>query len=595
MRTSAMLLLTGVVVVGLVLPAAALAPAEDATDPATAGLDATPENGTDVNVTVGQQLSTVIQAEDAEVRTEVEEARFEAEFEAKNESERAEALADRAEELRERAEELREQYREATEAFEDGEISRDAYARRLAVLNARAGNLLESVDELQNRAENVSAVELQAAGLNRSTLDATADSLENVTGAGPRALLERFTGQSEGEVEIETENGFSVEAESEDGERSREIRRPRDDDESITVNQSAALETARAALSDQNGTWHLTRASVHPESGYLKFEFVYDSNGTTGEAEVRIDGSTGEVFRLEEEIEPGDDDHEEEDDEHEDDEVDELALVVAEGSPAPNATVTVQVLADGDPAANATVTLNGQAVGTTGENGTLTVTPPHGKAKLVAHVDGEDAELEFEFEDEQTPHLSVDAVSENGTVTLTVTHDGAPVEGLSVVANGDHVGTTDANGAVVFETDATEELEVEFTKGEFETERDYELRDGGLVPEDGPDGDDHEDEDDDDEADEDEVDNLALSVVEGDPTPGATITVKVTADGEPAAGATVEVDGDVVGETAADGTLTVTLSDSDDARIEAEYGGEDARQEFEFDDHDDDSEDDDDS
>jgi hypothetical protein len=92
-------------------------------------------------------------------------------------------------------------------------------------------------------------------------------------------------------------------------EMEREVRHPdaRDDNDSFPVAQSAALETARSALS--NHAWALVESSVHEESGYYEFEFTFDGNGS-GEAEVRVDGSTGEVFRLEEEIEQDEDDDE---------------------------------------------------------------------------------------------------------------------------------------------------------------------------------------------------------------------------------------------------------------------------------------------
>jgi hypothetical protein len=588
-----------------------------------------------VNVTVGSQLSTVLETVESDVAADVEETRVEVELEAADERERAEVLAERAESLREEARAIREQFRETTRAYERGDLDRSEYAQRIAVLNARASNLLASYDRLDRRVANASGFELAAAGMNRSALRAAVGDLENLTGTGPSALLERFVGERAGEVELERADGLSIEVESEDGERSRELERPRDDDDATTVDQATALETARASLSEQAGNWTLARASVHPESGYYRFEFSLRTGNETGEAEVRVDGSTGEVFRLEEEIERREDDEGEddegEDDEGEDDEGDEfeeLALFVADGSLAPNATVTVKVLADGEPLPNATVRLDGAVVGETGPDGTVALTLPAGSSTVTVAAGEEDAELEFEFEREDDEHdrrevyrsIRTTASLDGDTVSLTATYDGSGIGNVTVYANGERVGRTAADGRLTFTTDATEELELELVRGELEAELTYRIADGSLVLEEAAhegDGDraDDDEEDDETEADEDEdgddeteeddetetaepteteeddetetaepteteeddetetaepteteedVDDLSLSVVAGDSAPGATITVEVTADGDPVAGATVSVEGEVVGETGDDGTIAVTLPDDED-------------------------------
>lgn len=78
---------------------------------------------------------------------------------------------------------------------------------------------------------------------------------------------------------------------------------------------------------------------------------------------------------------------------------------------------------------------------------------------------------------------SVDASAtyDNGTVTVTVASDGDGVENVTVYADGETVGTTDGNGTVTFETNATDELELELEKGNFEGELEYVIRDGSLV------------------------------------------------------------------------------------------------------------------
>jgi hypothetical protein len=498
MRDGTRLLVTLLVAVGLALPAGAAAAVTNgtsATDATEATTTAQASNETQVNVTAGAQLSTVLAATESEVTAEFEESAFEAEYESADAEARAEAIADRAESLRERATEIREDYREATEAYQEGEITRDQYAQRLATLNARAGTVVDGYDRLQQRAANVSALELRAAGYNETAAREAVRSLDNVSGTGASALLERFTGQSEGEVEIETENGFAVSVTSEDGEQSREFERPGDDDTSLDVNQSVALSTARAALTETNGSWDLQRASIDREDGVYEFEFRLDANDSSGEAEVAVDGSSSEILSLEEEIERADDEDEEREDEAEneerEDEADEededeerdLALVVAGGTVNASETITVRALADGEPVENVTVSLNGEPVGETNADGELNVTlPARGEVELTA---GEEGELEFDLgeeEDEVIRKFATEASLEDGTVTVTVSYDGDAVRNATMYANDETVGTTDADGTVSFDLgNETEELELEIVKGAFETELEYTIDSGTLT------------------------------------------------------------------------------------------------------------------
>lgn len=526
-RSIGYVLLTLVVVVGLVGPATAVGGSDRHISAATMATEDSTADTSNVNVTTGPQLATVLDATEDEVQTDVENTGFEVSLEGADEETRAEVIAERAEELRERAEDIREQYEEATEAYEEGEIDESQYAQRLATLNARATNLLGSYEQLRLRAADVSALELRAAGVNQSALDAAVQNLENVNGTATAALFEQFTGQSDGHVEIERSDGVRIEITSEGGEQSREIERPQDDDPNLTVSGSAAFETARGALSTpERGNWTLTEATVKSDDGTYEFEFELRGDPErTGEAEVAVDGSTGEVYSLEEEIELRDDADDERDDDADDaddDDGGELVILVADGSPAPGETVTLEVLADGSPAENVTVTLNDRIVGTTSADGTIVVTlPESGEAEIEAHSGDAEGELEFEFEDddeddgedddEVASKLAIDAERSDETVTVTVTYDGSAVANATVYANDNRVGITDTDGGVSFEfdTNETDTLDLEIEKGEFEADVEYELRDGSLVKTESEDDDevdsDEEAEDDEDaEADDDE-------------------------------------------------------------------------------------------
>ncbi|QZX98521.1 hypothetical protein [Halobaculum rubrum] len=67
--------------------------------------------------------------------------------------------------------------------------------------------------------------------------------------------------------------------------------------------------------------------------------------------------------------------------------------------------------------------------------------------------------------DASVDEYETDAAYDNGTVTLAVTANGSGVEGLSMLRNDTLVGTTDADGAVAFDVNAsdTEEVELDVT------------------------------------------------------------------------------------------------------------------------------------
>ncbi|QLG50477.1 DUF7096 domain-containing protein [Natrinema halophilum] len=329
-RTTIGFVLIAMLTIGMTIPGAATSVTSDHSAAASSGAAEIEgqenaiqtDSDSSVDVTVGQQLSTVIGVSSDEVQTDFENTAFEVSVEEASEEEQAEAVAERAEELREEAEDIREEYEDATEEYEEGDISKSEYAQRLATLNARATNIADSYEQLQRRAANVSASELRSSGVDPATLDDPIDNVSSVSGTGAAALLDRFTGEAEGEIELETADGLSIEVTGEDGERSRELERTRDDDRTISVSQSTALQTARKAIATpETGDWQHVESSVKDHEGAYEFEFALrNAPDQTGEAEVRVDGSSGKVYKLEEEIEARDGDDEDEDEREDDDE-----------------------------------------------------------------------------------------------------------------------------------------------------------------------------------------------------------------------------------------------------------------------------------
>jgi hypothetical protein len=279
-------------------------------DPATVGTDAATDR---VNVTTGTQLSTVLSATEASVSAGVSQSTFDRRFRRGNESERARAVTARASTLRQEAPALDAAYRNATDAFRDGRIDRETFAQRLASLHARSRELRANVERLRDRAGIVSELALATAGYDGSVLAAAESDLDAVSGATAAALLRRFTGQSNGSVNVSADDGISIEVESDDGERTREVTWPADDNRTLAVSQATALAAARDVLPDRD--WVLRDASVDGDDGSYEFEFALDSRNATGEAEVRVDASSGDAFRVEEEIEPLDENEQEHEDE----------------------------------------------------------------------------------------------------------------------------------------------------------------------------------------------------------------------------------------------------------------------------------------
>lgn len=210
-----------------------------------------------------------------------------------------------------------------------------------------------------------------------------------------------------------------------------------------------------------------------------------------------------------------------------DDEDDERPIDLAvDGNVTPNETVTVIATVNGTPLANAAVSVNREDVGTTDANGTIQVTVPAGADEFEVEAEydhagkvtvafdeadedqaADDEEADDE-DDERELDVTVDGnVSAGGTVTVTVIHDGTPVENATVTVNDERVGTTNADGqlAVTLSDDLGDEVEVEVEAddGEGEWERAFEGEEDEAAEDDGG-SDEVEDEEDDelDEADE---------------------------------------------------------------------------------------------
>ena len=387
-----------------------------------------------LRASTGQQLSTVLTITDDEVTTAIEESSAEAAFASAAESERADLLASRASTLRDRSDELVNERQTATAAYEAGNLSASEYAQRVAVLSGQASTVSVVFSELDQRAESVPTAELQATSYNTDANAAAQSQLQSLTGSSSQALLKQYTGLTTGEFNVDRTDGVAIEVEGDDGEQSRELERDQPGDGSFVISQREAVAAAEEMLSANRGSGWTLQSVERDSDGYFELEFGFNSPTHTGDAEVSVDGQTGDIFEFEEELEPRDseeedegeeDDNEEEDDEGDDNEEEdeseddkqddesgdnkndneeegksnELSVGVVAGEPTPNATVTIEVTQNGGSVADAAVTMNDERVGQTDENGQLTITLPNSEeVEIDVKAGDSEGELEFEFE-----------------------------------------------------------------------------------------------------------------------------------------------------------------------------------------------------
>lgn len=137
------------------------------------------------------------------------------------------------------------------------------------------------------------------------------------------------------------------------------------------------------------------------------------------------------------------------------------------------------------------------------------------------------------------------------TVSLRITDDEQPVENASVRVDYQEVGTTDTDGTIDVTLPPKDDVAVDAAAGDREGELDLAF--------DGGDGEVNADDE-----------GLGVAVVEGSPAPGATVTLRVTADGTPVAGARVEVGGEDAGTTDGDGRLEIVLPDDDEVEVDVD-------------------------
>jgi len=227
----------------------------------------------------------------------------------------------------------------------------------------------------------------------------------------------------------------------------------------------------------------------------------------------------------------------------------------------PGQNITVLVTFQGDPMPGAQVKVNGVHVGNTsgeaGQEGRISFTVPYDeklkvKAKINTALGELEGELRIEFGDELTIEVveGVVAPGQNIEVQVTlVTLQGItlPIPGTTVKVKDVGVFTTDADGRTLpFTVPYDDELEIKAVKdklkGELEIDLEEEFEEGELT----------------------------IQVVEGEVTPGESITILVTFRENPVEGAQVKVKDVGIFLTDGDGrTLPFIVPYDDELKIKA--------------------------
>ncbi len=236
--------------------------------------------------------------------------------------------------------------------------------------------------------------------------------------------------------------------------------------------------------------------------------------------------------------------------------------VVDTGTPVtPGDNITVVVTFQDDPLPGAQVRINGVDVGNTsgetGQEGRISFTVPYDeelkvKAKITKELGELEGQLKIEFGDELTIDVVEGVVASGQNIEVEVTLETLqgitiPIPGAEVEVKEVGVFTTDEDGRTFpFTVPYDDELEIKAVKGKLEGELEIDLEQGVEEAE------------------------LTIQVVEGEMTPGGSITILVTLQESPVEGALVKVED--VGTFITDGdgrTLSFTVPYEDELKVKA--------------------------
>lgn len=285
----------GIVLVGLFVLCIAFTPLTVAAHNDSHSLNGTEDS---IEPTPDQQFETIVGSTFADIEGEVDTARRNAAVEGANSSaERAEVLKEQADELTESSQEISEEYREAAREREQGKISQEEFAQRVAVLHTRAERTQSEVARVEGLTTELPQAALDNARISHTQFETANESITVVASSGASVIREKFTGNDDVTNLSVTgsERGLSVAAEASDGRVFRGVERKADDDESYNMSEQKALALARSELS--GGDWSVSDSEA--DDGTYEFEFEKVGNQSSGEAEITVDASSEQVIKTE--------------------------------------------------------------------------------------------------------------------------------------------------------------------------------------------------------------------------------------------------------------------------------------------------------
>ena len=173
------------------------------------------DGGENVTAGVGRQLATTLTAAGESVRGDVSRATSTERFRRANESQRAELLADRAATLTDRAAAVDARLGDLTAAYRAGDLAAGEFAFQTALVAVRAEAVAADLTRLRRLAEDVSGLELAAAGYDGDRVSAALSTAESAAGPAATALRRQFT--RGGDSRVTGAGGAVVELEEEIG------------------------------------------------------------------------------------------------------------------------------------------------------------------------------------------------------------------------------------------------------------------------------------------------------------------------------------------------------------------------------------------
>ncbi|MBT3362656.1 MAG: DUF4382 domain-containing protein [Chloroflexi bacterium] len=225
-------------------------------------------------------------------------------------------------------------------------------------------------------------------------------------------------------------------------------------------------------------------------------------------------------------------------------------IVTAVGNIVPGQSATILVTNDAGPVEGAYVDVNDEELANqTGADGKISFTvPADEEVEIKVFAGNSEGELELKLGEDLNLEITGDLTAGQET-TLTVTFQGATVEGAIVTVNDDELeDTTDENGQVSFvvPTDA-DELEVKVEQGNLEGELKIKLAS--------------------------ELTGDLIIRVQGALKPGQKTAIRVSLDGSPVQGAKVKVNDEELDDaTDEQGRISFVIPDEDEIEIEAKLG-----------------------